>query len=84
METKVLEKQEINSIIEIKQYFQEITNLLGQLEVQKLDLELRKEDLKNELINLKDKEREILKNLETKYGKGKISLDTGEFIPDPS
>ena len=42
---------------------------------------MRKEELMASLRKLDEKQGDIKKKLEDKYGKGSISLDTGEFTP---
>lgn len=77
---KVLEKEEIEEIINIQDTHQAIIEALGKLEIKIIEINLQKENLKNILINLKKQETDLLTKLENKYGKGEISLDTGEFI----
>jgi len=46
-----------------------------------MNLNKRKKELSKELENIKEKESQIAIELENKYGKGNISLETGEFTP---
>ena len=41
----------------------------------------QEELLKKELRTLEETEQKTAKKLSSKYGKGKLDLDTGEFIP---
>lgn len=77
---KVLEKEELQAIIEIQNEYQTLIKTLGNLEVKKIELDIQKKNLKNILLSLKKQETDLLTKLENKYGKGEISLDTGEFI----
>lgn len=77
----VLEKEEIEEIINIQDTHQAIIEALGKLEIKIIEINLQKENLKNTLINLKKQETDLLTKLENKYGKGEILLDTGEFVP---
>jgi len=46
-----------------------------------MNLEIRKEQLKNNLQQLQQQELVLAKELEEKYGDGTISLESGEFLP---
>jgi hypothetical protein len=81
-EKKVLQQEELDQIINVKKEFQDLIEELGKIEAKKVNLELKKEDLINKLIDLQYGESELMKKLETKYGKGNISLETGEFTPN--
>jgi hypothetical protein len=81
MEPKKLTQEEVTKLKDLQSQFQELVIILGNLEVQTMDINLRKEELKNSLTSLKQQETVLAKELETKYGNGSISLDTGEFLP---
>jgi len=49
--------------------------------MQYISLELKKEQLKEQLKSLQQEEIELAKKLEKDYGNGEISLETGEFLP---
>jgi len=55
--------------------------MIGEVEINFKSLEMRKEELMASLRKLDEKQGDIKKKLEDKYGKGSISLDTGEFTP---
>jgi len=82
MEKKVLSKEEINQLINIKQSFDEIIYDLGMIELKFINLNSKKEELTNQLLNLQQEEEQLIIQLEQKYGKGKISIETGEFTPN--
>ncbi len=77
-----LTEEEIKSLKELKVEFQELTNIVGQLEVQIMDYELKKEQMKISLNKLQQKEYTLANDLNKKYGEGSISLETGEFLPN--
>ena len=81
MEKKVLTKEEIQSLTDLKSKYSQLVNVLGEIEIQKMDLDLRKEQIKSNLISIKEEEIKIGKELEEKYGSGTISLEKGEFSP---
>ena len=80
MEKKFLTQEEIDSIKNINNRFQKLKEELGEIEIQIMDLNLSKEKFKNELISIQEEERNIARNLQSKYGEGSISLESGEFI----
>jgi stress response protein YsnF len=81
MEKQVLSQEEIQKLTELKSQFNELVNVVGNVEIQIMDLQLKKEQLKSSLQNLQQQEIAIAKELEDKYGQGSISLETGEFLP---
>ena len=78
---KVLDKEEISKIQELKDRLTKITEVSGVIEVQNYNIQLKKEQLKLSLQGLQQEEALLAKELEEKYGQGTISLDTGEFLP---
>jgi stress response protein YsnF len=81
MEKQVLTQEEIQKVTNLRQQFNELVNVMGNIEVQIMDLQLKKEQLKSSLQNLQQQEIAIAQELEDKYGQGSISLETGEFLP---
>ena len=78
---KVLEKEEISKIQDLKDRLKKITEISGVIEVQNYNIQIKKEQLKLSLQGLQQEESLLAKELEDKYGPGTISLDTGEFLP---
>ena len=81
MEKKVLAEEEINKLKDLKSRFKQLTDVVGETEVQIMNLEFTKNNLKQQFINIQQEEVKLAKELEEKYGKGSISLDSGEFLP---
>lgn len=81
MANQVLTQDEINKVKELREQFFNLTNVVGNTEIQIMNLELQKEQLKQTLQQLQQQEEVFVQELEKKYGKGTISLETGEFIP---
>jgi stress response protein YsnF len=81
MEKQVLSQEEIQKLTELKSQFNELVSVVGNVEIQLMDLQLKKEQLKSSLQSLQQQEIAIAKELEDKYGQGSISLETGEFLP---
>ena len=67
---------------DLKVGYNRLVEILGGIEVQLITLTAKKEQLKVDLLKIQDEELIIAKDLEEKYGKGTISLETGEFSPE--
>ena len=83
-------EEELKSIQEIQQEYQNKVMQLGQVELEKIFLKQRQESVekldesvKSEFSKLQDKERELVKGLNEKYGPGTLNPQTGEFTPAP-
>lgn len=76
-----LTEDEIKDLTEVRTNFQKTTLIIGETEIGIINLKSRKEDLIAALRKLDEKQSELAKKLEDKYGKGSISLDTNEFTP---
>lgn len=82
MEKKVLTEEEINSLKALKEQFNKLTEIIGETEVQVMNLNLRKEQLLINFKQIQQQELVLAKELEDKYGEGTISLESGEFLPN--
>lgn len=71
--------QDLKSINEIKEQVMSIAYSLGELEYQRLSIELFEDDLKKSIKELKTKEAKLLSDLKAKYGNVNINIETGEF-----
>ena len=87
-EVKKLDEQDIKKLTELRQKSQEKIMQFGEIEMEIIFLEGRidemlkmKETFKQELKTMQEEERNISKDLEDKYGRGNLNLETGEFIP---
>ena len=86
-ETKFSE-EELKSLSELAQGYQTTQAAFGQLRVQKILLSQQQEGLEEaevkletDYITLQDKERELVKELNDKYGPGSLDPQTGVFTP---
>ena len=86
-ETKFSE-EELKSLSELAQGYQTTQAAFGQLRVQKIllsqqhaGLEEAEVQLESDYITLQDKERELVKELNDKYGPGSLDPQTGVFTP---
>ena len=83
-------EEELKELGELQQSYQEKQTLLGQIAVQKIILnqqveaiENRQVELEGEYEEVQQKEQEIVKNLNEKYGPGQLDPTTGVFTPAP-
>lgn len=79
METKVLTQEEVQQLKNTQQERLTLIEQFGILEYNIQDLEQQKQQLKTILANLKQKEIELGKVLQEKYGDGTINIEKGEF-----
>jgi hypothetical protein len=79
MEKVLLTKVELDTIKEIQQTELDIVDQLGRIEYQIQTLNLQKDNLRQEIINLQTKSRKFGEDLQQKYGDGNINIETGEF-----
>ena len=80
METKVLTQEEITQLKNVRERRIQLVESFGILELRLQEINLQKENLKDELKKLIQEETDLGKNLQQKYGDGSIDLDKGEFI----
>ena len=89
-ETKFTE-EEIKSLNELSQNYQQIQLAFGQFKVQHLlaeqqmtALEEAEVQMESDYSDLQGKERELVKQLNEKYGPGSLDPQTGVFTPAPA
>jgi uncharacterized protein (DUF3084 family) len=76
-----LDKQEIQSITQIQQLTQKLVIEYGNIELAKKVLETRKDKADTLAKSLREKEEQLVQQLQNKYGQGSINLDEGTFLP---
>jgi len=81
MEKIKLTEDEIKELADIRNNFSNLTLMIGETVIGVANLENRKQELLNGLAKITEKQNDISKKLEDKYGEGNISLETGEFSP---
>ena len=74
-------KIELEEIQNLQEEISNITFQLGQLSISKIRIEEQDQLLKEKFNNSRNKEAQLAKRLSSKYGKGSLNLDTGEFSP---
>jgi len=88
-ETKFTE-DELKSLSELSQGYQNIQSAFGQVRVQRILLEQQsdalveaEEKLETDYTDIQQKERELVQQLNEKYGPGQLDPETGVFTPAP-
>ena len=72
-----LTQEELQQINLIKNDALEVASSLGELEYQKMAIELDQEQLKAEIKRIKQKEKEVFEEIRSKYGNVSINIETG-------
>ena len=81
-------EEELNQITELRELNGSKISEFGQIELELLlanqrieALDNAKENLRTQYVELQDKERTLVQQLNEKYGAGQVDLSSGEFIP---
>jgi len=82
MEKQVLTQEEITQLKNVREKRIQLVESFGILESRIQEINLQKENLKDELKKLIQEEIDLGRNLQQKYGDGSIDLERGEFIPN--
>jgi len=81
MENIQLSEFELKQIEEIRKGYSDITNYLGQIEMQITMLNKQKASVIEQINEFQTKEVEFNNLLKYKYGEGQVDIETGTFIP---
>ena len=76
-----LEENELLQLNNIKNARSSIINEFGKISIIELQLSQRKMNAETNFAKIEDAQADLAKNLEDKYGKGTIDIDSGVFIP---
>ena len=79
----ILTIEEIQKFKEFQQKNQELINVLGQIELQKLNLDISKDQIKQQMIDMSEEQNSFAQEIQSKYGEGQVDIDKGVFIPFP-
>ena len=79
-----LEEKELKFLQENQGKINQVVSNIGAISIQKINLEKSKENLLEELKKIEGEQIEMKKELEDKYGKISVNLQSGEFeiIPE--
>ena len=74
-----LTPEELQQINLIRNDALEVASLLGELEYQKMVIELDQDELRAKIKRIKIKEKEVFEDIKEKYGNVSRNLETGEI-----
>ena len=77
--TKQLTPEEFQQINLIKSDALEVAALLGELEYQKMSIELDMEEQRKRIKEIRVKEKQVFEEIRSKYGPVSIKTETGEI-----
>jgi transcription-repair coupling factor (superfamily II helicase) len=80
MKIEKLTESEVSSVKEIQKLRAELIDKYGLIEMSIQDLKLQKQEVTEELKEIKVTELKLSQELQSKYGVGTINIDSGEFI----
>lgn len=78
-ESNKLTPEELARINSVREDALEIASKLGELEFQKISLEILIDKQKKEIIKLKSFEEEVFEDIKSKYGNVTINIETGDI-----
>lgn len=82
MEPTKLTVEEVERLQTVQQKYNAVVSELGNVELSRINLESRKEEVLTYLSELKSEEQSLGKELSEKYGVGSINLEKGEFTAE--
>lgn len=80
MEQIFLTPEELQLINDLNLERADLISKFGNVEYEIQNLELEKDKLTEDLVNLNKRSLEVGEELQKKYGEGNINIETGEFI----
>ena len=78
---KKFTKEELDKLKTLQTKIDTLTVRFGSLQIAKIKLNKQESLLNTELNNLQEEEKKLGEELTSKYGKGSLNTDTGEFTP---
>ena len=78
---KKFSSKELDEIKKLQNSISDAIYKLGQVNLDKIKINQQENQIKQLIFSLEKQEQELAKKLSSKYGKGNLNLDTGEFIP---
>jgi hypothetical protein len=81
MEPIKLTEEELEKLVSLQRKSAGVTQEFGNIEIMKLQVEARKNELVAFYNQVKEDELTFGKELSEKYGNGTINIEKGEFIP---
>lgn len=83
MANQKLTQEELDKLQELSNKNSALVQELGTISLAEINLDERKSKAEEFLVEVRQEEVDLVKELEDKYGVGSIDLKEGEFIPAP-
>lgn len=77
--TQKLSEEELAKFHELNNQINQAVAVVGDLELSKVQIKAKKENVLTQLQTLVDNRQELIKELSEAYGEGSINLETGEI-----
>jgi coproporphyrinogen III oxidase-like Fe-S oxidoreductase len=74
-----IKDDQLQRINQIRQDAMEIASILGELNFQKISIDLLIDEQKKNIADLKKRELEFFEEIKTEYGNGTLNLESGEI-----
>lgn len=74
-------ESEMKELSEVRQSYERLTLALGQLYLQKREIDANERNINFELENTEKAEKTLLQKILEKYGEGAVNPETGVFTP---
>jgi len=82
MANQKLTEQELKDLKFNQNQSSDLTYQLGQIDMQKSLLDSQRDEILGKITDLQEKQNNLAKELQDKYGQGNINLETGEFTKE--
>ena len=80
MEKTVLTKEEVEKLASLQEQQNNFVIQLGQIEYQKNLLDQQNKSIKEQIEAFENQQIQLAQDLEKKYGRGTVNLESGEFV----
>ena len=80
MEKTVLSKEEVEKLASLQEQQNNFVIQLGQIEYQKNLLDQQNKSIKEQIEAFENQQIQLAQDLEKKYGRGTVNLESGEFV----
>ena len=80
MEKTVLSKEEVEQLASLQEQQNNFVIQLGQIEYQKHLLDQQNKSIKDQIEAFEKQQIQLAQDLEKKYGRGTVNLESGEFV----
>lgn len=80
MDRVKLTEEQVSKLKEFQAKSTDMVFALGQIEMQRINFDFLKENLKKDLEELNQEQNEMASTLETEHGPGQIDFETGEYV----